>query len=66
MKQATSALLDDHVIVRVAKIPVTEESSTAFEIYLNSGDLERAARFRFSEDRERFVSLWVLHSVCRH
>jgi 4'-phosphopantetheinyl transferase len=52
MKQANRDHLDRHVVVRMGRL---SEAGVAAEAYLNPRDKERAGRFRFPEDRARFV-----------
>ncbi len=47
--------LDDHVVVWLAWVSQAGPFLKEGEIYLNRQDHERAARFRFAEDRARFV-----------
>jgi 4'-phosphopantetheinyl transferase len=52
MKQANRDHLERHVVVRMARL---SQADVATEAYLNPQDKERAGRFRFPEDRARFV-----------
>jgi 4'-phosphopantetheinyl transferase len=54
MKDGLQEHLQSHVVVRVASIS-SPEGGSAEEAYLDRPDRERAARFRFPEDRARFV-----------
>ena len=47
--------LAGHLIVWIAQVSTSQDSLIFLEPYLDSRDRERAARFRFSGDRARFV-----------
>lgn len=52
MKQANREHLERYVVVRMVRL---SEADVPTEAYLNPQDKERAGRFRFPEDRARFV-----------
>ena len=55
MKPRRREHLAGHMIVWIAQVSKARDSLIFLEPHLDVRDRERAARFRFSEDRERFV-----------
>ncbi len=55
MKPHTREHLAGHVVVWIAEVSKTQDSLIDLESCLDYRDCERAARFRFPDDRARFV-----------
>ncbi len=51
------------IVVWIARVPELRESLPALEALLDAGEVERAGRFRFPEDRARFI---VGRGLLRH
>jgi 4'-phosphopantetheinyl transferase len=55
MKALSRKLLDEKVVVLIARVSNEQDSLGHLEQWLDSRDRERAVRFRFAEDRARFI-----------
>src|SRR5271154_4067674 len=55
MKPHRREHLDGHMVVWIARVSQAQDSLVFLEPCLDDRDRERAARFRFPEDRARFV-----------
>jgi 4'-phosphopantetheinyl transferase len=55
MKSPDLSHLDSHMVVRIAQISQTQDALASLAPCLDAHDRERATRFRFPEDRARFI-----------